>query len=70
MILIAMGNAATILLHSTESLTAIKFYSYGISLSRAWKVLHLLTLCQLINWVLAMLWVKSWSCQAGGELRQ
>lgn len=70
MILIARGNAATLLLHSTESLTAIKFYSYGLSFSRAWKVLHLLTLCQLINWVLVMLWVKSWSRQEEGELCQ
>lgn len=70
MILIATGNAATLLLHSTESLTAIKFYSYGLSFSRAWKVLHLLTLCQLINWVLVMLWVKSWSRQEEGELCQ
>lgn len=70
MTLIAMGKAATLLLRSTESLTPIKFYSSGIFLSYSWKILHLLTLCQLINWVLATLWVKSWSCQAEGELHQ
>lgn len=70
MILIVMGNGVTLLVCSAESLTTINFYSCGILLSCAQKVLHLLTLCQLINWVLAMLWVKSWSCQAEGELCQ